>query len=169
MRQDHWAAIEARLIAVGRGHWHVVMTPDESISVRINDPDGRESVLRVTREERPASAADVRFIGHVPEDLRRLLNHLRARVEVSLEQLDEIEDRVRHASLGPWRAFLKSKGGVGGDSVIWITERDDEPDLYLWINEEPAPDSYYDLVGCAHQDLLELLRVIRTGAPDDGE
>jgi hypothetical protein len=79
------------------------------------------------------------------------------------EELAAIRNRVDNASRPPWRAFLKSKGGLGGDSVIWVSEEDSEPDLYLWIDSEPAPDPYFEFVAAARQDLPDLLEEAQSG------
>jgi hypothetical protein len=99
----------------------------------------------------------VEFIAHAPDDLRRLIAHVKGEQRCTRDDLHAISNRVANTAPAPWRAFLKSEGGVGGDSVIWVSEADEEPDLYLWIDLEPAPDAYFEFVAAARQDMTELL------------
>jgi hypothetical protein len=110
--QDPWTAVEDRLTAFADEHWEVIPSPPEPSEIRIRTAEGRSLVLRVTREGEPASDGDVQFVGHAREDLERLVNQGRGTIELTEDELDEIEARVRNASPGPWRAFLKTKGGI---------------------------------------------------------
>jgi hypothetical protein len=160
---DQWSLVEGRLSALGENRWEMVTDSNGQGVIRLNTADNQGLVLRVTRESEPAAIGDIRFISHAPSDLRRLLEHVRGKRECTVEELDEIKQRVASASSSPWKAFLKSKGGVGGDSVIWVSEDDREPDLYLWIGADPAPDAYFDFVASARQDLPVLLGVAAGG------
>lgn len=166
MSHDHLISIEARLNALGEGPWEVVTLSDGHPGFQVTTAVDGPLLLRVTRESQPANADDVQFIAHAPEDLRRLLNHVRGERRCSAKDLDVIKTRAGKASRPPWKAFLKSKGGVGGDSVIRVSEEDDEPDLYLWIDSEPAPDVYFEFVAAARQDVLELLEEAQSGHVD---
>jgi hypothetical protein len=41
--------------------------------------------------------------------------------------------------------------------VIWVSDRDDEPDLYLWMDSEPAPNDDWEFVAHAREDIPRLL------------
>jgi hypothetical protein len=60
--------------------------------------------------------------------------------------------------------FLESIEPIGGPSVIWVGgERDDEPDMYVWLGEDrrAAPDPDVDFIAHARQDVPELLAAVR--------
>lgn len=160
MSPDRLSSIEARFRTLGQGQWEAVTLSADRTAIRVTTDDHPDQFLRVTRESEPAGEEDVQFIAHAPDDLRCLLGHLRGERRCTSEELDAIRSRSDRASRPPWTAFLKSKGGVGGDSVIWISEGDDEPDLYLWVDSEPAPDAYFEFVAAARQDIPELLHHI---------
>jgi hypothetical protein len=56
---------------------------------------------------------------------------------------------------------LERDGGHGGDDVIIVSDRDDEPDLYLWFGDTLAPSDDFELVGDARQDIPELIAAIK--------
>ena len=122
---------------------------------------GRTSDLRVTRDGNPASAADVDFVTSSRDDLERLVAHARGGSPSSAEQLDEIEERVRLAGPGPWHAFLQSDGGIGGTSVLRVSDEDDEPDMYLWRGDELASDADFELVAAARNEIPRLIQAAR--------
>ncbi|HEY3718477.1 MAG TPA: hypothetical protein VGL39_28485 [Jatrophihabitantaceae bacterium] len=113
--------------------------------------------LRVTRDHSPALEEDVRFIAHAGQDVNYLVARLRDGRRGPMARIEEIETRCRLASPGPWRAFLESDGGIGGSSVIQVSESDGEPDMYLWLDDAPAPDAYFGFVASVRQDLQRLL------------
>lgn len=164
--EDRWLSMESRLGPFREGRWEVTTDSDGQITVRVTPPDGEARPFRATRDSQPAGMDDVRFLAHAPGDLRRLLSHVRGKRQCTPEELDEINHRASKASCGPWRVFLKSEGGIGGDSVIWVSDDDVEPDLYLWLGTEPAPDIYFDVLASARQDIPELLREIQRDKAD---
>ena len=76
-----------------------------------------------------------------------------------------IERRAAAASPPPWKAFLASDGGVAGSSVIWVSDRDDEPDMYLWLDGAIAPDADFEFVAAVRQDVPRLLEAVRNAPP----
>jgi len=104
---------------------------------------------------------DLVFIAHAQADVARLIAHLRGQLSVSQRELGVMEKRAAQASPGPWRAFLESDGGIGGSSVIWVSEADNEPDLYLWLGSDPASDADFEFVAAVRQDLPRLLAEAR--------
>jgi hypothetical protein len=135
--------------------------PGPGASIEVTEGDGRVWRLRVTREREPAGAGDVEFIGHARADVAALLSHVRAVGRLGAGELDRIARRVGAASPAPWRAFLESDGGVGGCSVIVVSDRDDEPDLYLWRGDAPAADQDFAFVAAARQAIPRLLEAAR--------
>ncbi|HCU96946.1 MAG TPA: hypothetical protein DHU96_31215 [Actinobacteria bacterium] len=77
------------------------------------------------------------------------------------EDATEIGMRIASASPGPWMVFLESDGGMGGDSVIVVSESDSEADIYLWLGPDLAPSEIFVFVAEARQDLPALLAAIR--------
>jgi hypothetical protein len=135
--------------------------PGPGASIAVTEPDGRVWRLRVTREREPAGPADVAFIGRARADVAALLAHLRGTGRLDPGELDRIARRVERASPAPWRAFLESDGGLGGCSVIVVSDSDGEPDLYLWRGDEPAADADFEFVATARQDIPRLLEAAR--------
>jgi hypothetical protein len=107
---------------------------------------------------------DVEFIAHSREDVLLLLSSLREAEGVSAQRLASVEARAAIASPGPWTAFLESSGGIGGASVIRISESDDEPDMYLWKGGVLAPDADVDFVAHARQDIPRLIELVRSSS-----
>jgi hypothetical protein len=118
--------------------------------------------MRVTRDRKPASGEDVEFIGRVRDDIDRLLGQIHGTLQLDEVELDVIEGRCERASAAPWKVFLEDDGGVGGSNVIWVTDRDDEPDLYLWLGDELAPSADFEFVAAARQDVPALLAAARS-------
>lgn len=153
------ASIESRLEGIEPARWEVVEKAlGDHPAIRIAAVDQRTVLLRVTRENEPAGLDEVEFIAHAPEDLRRLVDHVKGVRRCTPAEFVAITTRVSRAARPPWKPFLRSKGGVGGDSVIWVSGQDGEPDLYLWIDSDPAPDTYFDFVAAARQDVPDLLQ-----------
>lgn len=132
--------------------------------------DGHAEVFRVTREREAASREDVEFIGHARRDVLRLLAALDGESRLSRKDVDDIEDRYSRASAAPWQVFLESDGGIGGCSVIVISDDDDQPDLYLWRPGDQwrdidiAPDSDFEFVAAARLDIPKLVAALRSEA-----
>jgi hypothetical protein len=126
----------------------------------------------VRRDYARASIADVIFIGHVRRDVELLVGALAVGPAVSSELLQEVSARVRAASPAPWTPYLAGERGSAGSSMIAITGDSHEPDLYLWIDEDPASDADYAFVAEARNLLPDLLNEakqmsIRTGGMAD--
>lgn len=152
-------AAEQRLVAATGSAWEVTAGPVPVIAVTL--ANGREVELRVLRDTEPGSAADVIFVGNSREDLHRLSQALRGGKALSVAELDAIDRRSQEASSGPWRPFLEPDGGIGGTNVIWISDRDNEPDMYLWLGDQLAPASDFELVAAARDDIPRFLAEIR--------
>lgn len=153
------AAIEARLNAASGLGWKLAPRGQPpAITVRLKD--GRRQTMRVTRESEPAGLGDVTFVAHSRADIGRLLAALHGEGIPSEIELLAMAKRVREASPGPWREFLESDPGMGGDSVIRVSDSDDEPDLYLWVDDSLAPEADFAFVAHARQDLPKLLDAV---------
>jgi hypothetical protein len=152
-------AAEARVATLARETWR----PAEKagLEIVIADAGGRQKVMRLTRDEKPASKDDVAFVANSLDDLGRIVRALRGSMTLSEQQLKEMEGRCERASPGPWRAFVEGDGGLGGCSVILVSGSDDEPDLYLWLEDELAPPSHFDFVAAARQDIPRFLAALR--------
>lgn len=149
--------IEARMAGASGVRWDRGITKDGNPVIVVEFDDGRSVHLAVTREGAPAAERDVKFIAHAREDIEQLIAFLRGAAPISDAELDAIERRCAQASPGPWKAFLESDGGLGGGNVIWVTEADDEPDLYLWVSSGAASDADFEFVAAVRQDLPRLL------------
>jgi hypothetical protein len=128
--------------------------------VYVTFADGTGQLMRLTRDLQPASANDVTFVSAARQDIQRLIAALRLGDAVGDHELAEIERRCRAASPGPWQAFLESDGGIGGSSVIRVSDDDDELDLYLWIGKDLAPDADFEFVASAREDIPRLLAAL---------
>lgn len=155
------AKIEARAAAASGDRWRAGRAEDGSPVVSIEFMDGRHEVVRITREREPAGDGDVDFIAHARGDVMRLAASLRAGPALTEEELVEIEARYSRASRGPWKAFLESDGGTGGCDVIWVSDGDDEPDLYVWMGDELAPGADFEFIAAARQDVPILVAAAR--------
>jgi hypothetical protein len=151
-----------------RARWEAVR--DIAIEI-VTDPDGNAKIvvglgasqaeLRITRNGDPAGDGDVLFVGHAFSDIPRLLDALASGSPLPAEDATEIGIRIASASPGPWVVFLESDGGMGGDSVIVVSESDSEADIYLWLGPDPAPSAIFLFVAEARQDLPALLAAAR--------
>jgi hypothetical protein len=117
--------------------------------------------LRVTRDDYPAGAGDVLFVGHAFSDIPRLLEASVSGRPLSAEEAYGIDMRIASASPGPWMVFLESDGGMGGSDVIRVSEDDSEDDMYLWMGAKLAQSAIYDFIGEARQDVPALLAAVR--------
>jgi hypothetical protein len=161
MSEDDLLAIEARARAASGERWLPGRDADGAAVVHIQHRDGSTSILRLTHDCDPASAADVAFVAHSRDDVGRLVRAVRGQTALSAEDVQRIAARCDQASNGPWQAFLESDGGMGGSSMIWIGEGDYNPDLYLWLDSRIAPDEDFEFVAQARQDIPRLLDEIR--------
>lgn len=148
-----------------RARWEAVR--DMAIGIATG-PDGRAKILvrhgasRVElRVTRPAGDGDVLFVGHAFSDIPRLLDALESGSPLPAEDATEIGMRIASASPGPWMVFLESDGGMGGDSVIVVSESDSEADIYLWLGPDLGPSEIFLFVAEARQDLPALLAATR--------
>jgi hypothetical protein len=120
-----------------------------------------QAELRVTRDGDPAGDGDVLFVGHAFSDIPRLLEALESGSPLPAEDAAGIGRRIASASPGPWMVFLESDGGMGGDSVIVVSESDSETDMYLWMGPDLASSAIFLFVAEARQDLPALLAAVR--------
>jgi hypothetical protein len=157
---DALTKVEARLVKTTGERWELALDRDGIPVVEVFDPDGTRRLLRAQRDHGPASLEDVRFIASSRADVRRLIDALRGK---PMEEVDlaDIRRRCEEASPTPWQPFLESDGGLGGCSVIRVSDHDEEPDLYLWLEDEIAPDADFDFVANARQDIPFLLSSLR--------
>lgn len=153
-------SVQVRLDAASGERWELTRDLDGRPAVRVVYPGGLDKVMRVCRDADDASPADVDFVAHSRQDLQYLLD-ARAGGPCSDDHLDAIAARADRASSGPWNAFLEEEGGMGGESVIWITNNDVEPDMYLRFASKLAPSDDLLLVGEARQDIPRLLAEVR--------
>lgn len=128
--------------------------------IEIVESHGTRRLLRVLREMQPGSTADVRFVAHSVADVTLLLSAARDGTSIGSAEVELMKARADGASPMPWCAFLESDRGMAGASVIWVTESDDERDLYLEIDGHPAPDSYFEFVAHVRQDIPALLEYL---------
>lgn len=77
--------------------------------VHIQHRDGSTSILGLTHDCDPASAADVAFVAHSRDDVGRLIRAVRGQAALSAEDVQRIAVQCDQASSGPWRAFLEAR------------------------------------------------------------
>jgi hypothetical protein len=72
-------------------------------------------------------------------------------------ELSAIEARCDVASPGPWTAFVEGRDHWSGDDFIRVSDRDDEPDMYVSRSEagsvRPASAADLDFIAAARQNL----------------
>jgi hypothetical protein len=125
------------------------------------DLDGEPRYLELKRDSRPASLDDVRFVVTAHNLLGKLLAAAGGeRDALTRDELALLGGLASLASSGPWQPFLEGEGGIGGCSVIWVSDDDEAPDMYVWMDDEIAPDIYFDFIANLRQDIPELLRVV---------
>ncbi len=166
---DELEAIERRSRAASGETWEATLLDDGTLGVRVGFADGTHGLMRLTRDFNPASAADVEFVAATRRDIQCLIVALRSGEPLSNRELEDIERRCEAASPGPWRPFLESGGGLGGSSVIGVSDSDDEPDLYVWLGASLAPDADFEFVATARQDIPRLLVAVRDRAGPTSE
>ena len=159
------AEIRRRCAAASPPPWTVERNGHGAAIIRTGAADG-ENRLVVRREREPASDADVRFIALARAVTERLVDAVERgdAGAFSAEELDEIDAAVEGASLPPWKPFLESTEPIGGSSVIWVGgEREDEPDMYVWLGDDrrSASDPDVDFIAHARQDVPELVAAVR--------
>jgi hypothetical protein len=158
---DELEAIERRSRAASGETWEATRLDDSTLGIRVVFASGTHELLRLMRDLHPATAADVEFVAAARQDIQRLIGALRSGEPLGDRDLDDIARRCQAASPGPWRPFLESAGGLGGSSVIWVSDREDEPDLYVWLGATHAPDADFEFVATARQDIPRLLEAVR--------
>lgn len=80
-------------------------------------------------------------------------------------ELDAMQARVEAASPGPWTSYVEGRDHHAGDSVIRVSESDDEDDLYVLRADEnglrPASAAHQDFIAHARQDVPRLISEVR--------
>lgn len=153
--------LESLLASASGDRWDLDEDENGLPGIRVHFADGHAEHLRATREDRPAGRHDVELIARGRQDLERLIRCLRGELSLPDGELGAIERRLAAASPDPWTALIEADGGLGGSNVITVSDRDDEPDLYLWRGEAPAPDADFRLAGALRNDLPRLLDAVR--------
>ena len=79
---------------------------------------------------------------------------------LSDEELEQLERLIAAASPGPWIAFTGA--GLGGPEFIRITEEDDQqPDMYVEHDGQPAPAADLELIASARNAIPRLIAEVR--------
>jgi len=155
-------AVEARAAEVSGERWELASRPSgKETSIVVHLGPGKSEDLRVTRDLEAASESDIRFIAHSRSDIRTLVAAARRAAPIAKTELDTIEQRAASASPAPWTAFIESEGGLGGSDVIRVTDRDDQPDMYLWLGSRLAPSADFRFVAAARQDIPRLVGALK--------
>jgi hypothetical protein len=153
--------IESRLAATSGSSWELDRTSSGAPVIKVRFANGSHHTLRITRESEPASLADVIFVVGAHRDVPRLVSAARGVARISEDDLATIEQACEEATAGPWKVFLEDDGGIGGTHVIWVSDRDNEPDMYLWLDDGLAPSGDFEFVAAARQDIPALIAAIR--------
>jgi hypothetical protein len=155
-------AVEARAAEASGKRWELASrSAGKEPSIVVHLEDGTVEHMRVTRDLDAASEADVRFIAHCRSDIETLVAAARGAAAIATPDLDAIEQRARSASPAPWTAYIEAEGGLAGSDVIRVSDRDDEPDMYLWLGSRRAPSADYRFVAAARQDVARLLDTLK--------
>lgn len=73
-------------------------------------------------------------------------------------ELNEIEERLNNAIIGPWKAYIEGRNHFSGSSFIMTgTENKRGNDIYL----DGATIADYDFIANARQDIELLLKEVR--------
>lgn len=131
-----------------------------SISNEVRIEHGSKVVsMRVMHDSAPSPTADVQFVALCRADTVLLLETYESRGRIAPAVAEEIRSRYQASSPGPWIPWLESDGGLGGCNVITMGD-DTDADLYLWIEDELAPDPNWRFVAAAHTTIPALLRLL---------
>lgn len=109
------------------------------------------------------------FVGYSRRDAEALLASSEGRERLAADGLRVITERLMNASPGPWIAAIEADGGQGGCDVILVTDRDDQPDLYLWFDRELAPSADFRFVAAARDELPRAVTVAARWLDQSGE
>ena len=80
-------------------------------------------------------------------------------VDLTDDQLKDLEAILSRASPGPWRVF--SGRGIGGPDFIQLGDDDTTPDMYVMHDSEPAPVADLDVIAAGRNALPSLVEEIR--------
>lgn len=121
------------------------------------------------RDQKPGDDADLEFIALARNVLPRLVSALHGKPNsVAIDELDMIDAVANRATRGPWTAFIEGVQPIGGPSVIWVGG-DDDPDMYLWIENKIAPPGDVTFVAHAREDVPALVAEIRARLQGTGD
>jgi hypothetical protein len=156
-----WVAdLKRRISAASPAPW-VVRREGELIAIDTGRSDGKR--LFIKRDLEQAGDADVEFIATARNMLPRLVEAAVVK-DASLLTVDEfevIETALRNATPGPWIPHLEDVQPIGGCSVIWVGDEADEPDLYVWLEDEIAPSADIEFIASAREDVPRLMSELR--------
>lgn len=80
-------------------------------------------------------------------------------------ELAAIEARCQAASPEPWKSFVEGRDHWGGDDFIRVSDRDEEPDMYVSRATadglQPASSEDLDFIAAARQDIPRLVAEVR--------
>jgi hypothetical protein len=114
------------------------------VAIQTGRPDGKRLFFR--RDLEQAGEADLEFIATARNMLPRLLEAAVSKDAnlITASQFERIETVLRDATPGPWIPHLEDRQPIGGCSVIWVGDEADEPDMYVWLEDETAPSADID-------------------------
>jgi hypothetical protein len=82
--------------------------------------------------------------------------------ELTVEELDAIDERQRRALPGPWWASWEGRDHMSGDSFVGTGQGDQRgPDLYVSTDDGPAGVAVLDFIASARQDIPRLIAEVR--------
>jgi len=82
--------------------------------------------------------------------------------QITEVELQKIATRVAAASKGPWQSFIEGRDHFGGDDFIRIGGLDDdEADMYVSRDRNPASHADLDFIAGARQDIPRLIAEIK--------
>ncbi|PKQ31646.1 MAG: hypothetical protein CVT62_07310 [Actinobacteria bacterium HGW-Actinobacteria-2] len=148
------------LAAVEDVEWHLERVA-AGASRLVGVLGGAAFELEVSRDREPASEGDLQFVGASLGDLRRLVALRETGARLDPEEALLIRERYEAASPGPWVASIEADGGLAGCDVILVSDRDDQADMYLWVDGELAPSRLFRVVAFARQAIPDLLEHAR--------
>ncbi len=148
--------MRARAEAASGDAWRLDQQDGHPV-VRVEAGGRPTGVLRLMRDLDPAGLADVDFVAHARTDLDRLIAALTGGPDLPAATGPRSTPGCGRRARRPGGRSSATTGGVGGSNVIWVSDEDDQPDLYLWLGESPAPNGDYEFVAYARDDIPALL------------
>lgn len=146
--------VRRRLAAASPAPWRVERTDDDPVFIRT----GGTGRIFLKRDSANADESDYAFVAAARNGLPALVEAAesgqRGVPDSELQALLRLADS---ATPGPWTPHIEDSGPIGGCSVIWVDGTNAVPDLYVWLEDEIAPNGDVEFIAHARQDVPRLV------------